>query len=95
MVDAPGPGVAVLTEVYYAEDFAVTVNGKPAPYFRVNHAFKGVALPAAGRHEITFAYWPRHFTLALGLGAAGALLLLAGFAWLARTPPPAAPLTVT
>ncbi len=84
VVDAPGPGVVVLTEAYYEEDFRVTVNGKPVPYFRVNHTFKGVAIDAAGRHQITFAYWPQHFTLALWLGAAGFVGLLAGFFWLWR-----------
>jgi hypothetical protein len=88
VVDATGPGVAVLTETYLAEDFQVMVDGKPAPYFRVNHAFKGVAIGAAGRHEITFAYWPQHFTLALWLGAAGLVLLVAGFGWLWRGAPP-------
>ena len=81
-IDAPGPGVVVLTETYYAEDFQVTVDGKPVPYFRVNHAFKGVAIESAGRHEITFAYWPQYFTLALYASAAGLLLLLVGFGWL-------------
>ena len=87
VVDASGPGVAVLSEAYYEDDFKVTVDGKPAPFFRVNHAFKGVAIPTAGRHEVTFAYWPQHFTLALGLGAVGLLLLVAGFAWLWRMRP--------
>jgi hypothetical protein len=87
-VEAPGPGVAVLTETYYLDDFALTVNGKPADYFRVNHAFRGVALPAAGTYEITFRYWPKHFTLALWLGTTGFLLLLAGFVWLWRITPP-------
>ncbi len=87
VVDASGPGVAVLAEAYYVEDFRVTVDGKPAPYFRVNHTFKGVAIDSPGRHEITFAYWPQHFTLALGLGATGFLLLLAGFGWLWRGGP--------
>ena len=87
VIDAPGPGVVVLTETYYAEDFQVTVDGKPAPYFRVNHTFKGVAIASAGRHEITFAYWPQHFTLALRLGAAGLLLLGLGFIWLLRMTP--------
>jgi len=87
VIEAPGPGVAVLSEAYYAEDFRVTVDGKPAPYFRVNHAFKGVALSSPGRHEITFAYWPQHFTRALWLGAAGFLLLAAGFGWLWRAAP--------
>ncbi|WP_438479524.1 YfhO family protein [Oleiharenicola lentus] len=86
-VETTGPGVAVLTETYYAEDFQVTVNGKPAPYFRVNHAFKGVAIDSAGRHEITFAYWPQHFTAALWLCAAGAVILLIGFICVWRSAP--------
>ena len=81
-VEATGPGVAVLSETYYAEDFKVTVDGKPAPYFRVNHTFKGVAINSAGHHEVTFAYWPQHFTLALRLSAAGLLLLFALLGWL-------------
>ena len=87
VIDAPAPGIAVVTEAYYAEDFRVTVDGRPAPYFRVNHSFKGVAIDVPGRHEITFAYWPQHFTLALWLGGAGFLLLLAGFGWLWRSSP--------
>lgn len=83
---AAGPGVAVLTETYYAEDFRVTVNGRPASYFRVNHSFKGVALPSAGTYEIRFAYWPQHFTLALWLGGAGVAWLVAGLWWLTRRP---------
>jgi hypothetical protein len=88
VVDASGPGVAVLAEAYYVEDFQVKVDGRPAPYFRVNHAFKGVAIASAGRHEVTFAYWPQHFTLALSLGAVGLLFLAVGFAWLWRASPP-------
>jgi hypothetical protein len=78
VVDAPGPGLAVLTESFYPHDFRVTVDGRPARYFRVNHAFKGVPIADAGRHEITFAYWPEHFTIALVLGATGLLLLATG-----------------
>lgn len=91
VIDASGPGVAVLTETFYADDFLVTVDGLPAPYFRVNHAFKAVAINAPGRHEITFAYWPQHFTLALWLGAAGLGFLLTGFLWLWRRMPPTNP----
>jgi hypothetical protein len=72
-INAPGPGIAVLTEAYYEHDFHVTMDGKPVPYFRVNHAFKGVAIPTAGRHEITFAYWPLYTSLSLWLAAAGAV----------------------
>ncbi|MEY2494805.1 MAG: hypothetical protein QOJ45_1297 [Verrucomicrobiota bacterium] len=74
-IDAPGPGVAVLTEAYLAGDFRVSVNGAAADYFRVNHAFRGVALPAAGKYVISYSYWPKHFTVSLLMAAFGALLL--------------------
>ena len=81
-VDAPGPGVAVLTEAYVSGDFRVLLNGAPAQYFRVNHAFRGVAIPAAGKYVVSYSYWPRHFTMSLVLAAVGALLLAA---WLVVT----------
>ena len=73
-IQATGPGVAVLLESWFPGDFEATVNGRPVPYFRVNHAFKGVYLPAAGTYRVAFTYWPRHLTLALGLAAAGLAL---------------------
>ncbi|MBA4135746.1 MAG: hypothetical protein C0518_00355 [Opitutus sp.] len=85
-LDAPAPGIAVLAETYYLDDFEVTVNGKPADYFRVNHAFRGVAVPAAGRYEITFRYWPTHFTTALWLCLTGAVTLAVGAVWLSTRP---------
>lgn len=83
---APGPGVAVLTETYYAEDFRVTINGRSQPYFRVNHAFKGVTLPAAGTYRISYTYWPQHFTLSLWLSALGAISIAVGLWHLWRQP---------
>jgi hypothetical protein len=73
-VDAPGPGVVVLLETWLKNDFEVRVNGSPAPYFRVNHAFKGILIESAGKYRISFSYWPRHFTQALWMSALGALL---------------------
>jgi hypothetical protein len=86
VVDAPGPGVAVLTEAYYDRDFEVTVDGQRVPYFRVNHAFKGVALPTAGRHMIIFACWPQYLTLSLWLFAAGAVAALPAGGWVFLRP---------
>lgn len=89
VVDAPTPGVVVLTETFLAGDFRVTIDQQPAPYFRVNHAFKGVFIAQPGRHEISFAYWPRHFTLSLLMSAAGLLgvALVAGGLWRSAPPP--------
>ena len=82
-VVAPSAGVVVITEAYLESDFHVTVNGEPVPYFRVNHAFKGVRLEQPGVYTVTFRYWPRHLTLSLWAAGAGLLLLCSGtyYAW--------------
>jgi hypothetical protein len=85
-VIAPRAGVIVLQEPWLADSFRVTVNGRQAKCFRVNHAFKGVVIPAAGTYRVTFSYWPPHFTLALILGGGGALLLVAGALVVKRLP---------
>lgn len=87
-IDAPGPGVAVLTENYYPEDFRATIDGKSVPYFRVNHSFKGVLIPSAGTHQVTFEYWPKHLTAALWVFVAGLVLACTGTVWLWRRPVP-------
>jgi hypothetical protein len=79
-VNAPGPGVVVLTEPYIEGEFRLRVNGQPANYFRINSAFRGVFMPAAGDYQISYAYWPRHFTISLwisGIGLAAFLFWMA------------------
>jgi len=77
-VSATGPGFIVLTEAYEKDNFRATVNGRAAPYIRVNHAFKGVYVDAAGTYEVRFEYWPRGLSAALVLSSIGlALILLA------------------
>ena len=79
-INAAGPGVIVLTEAYVPDDFQVRLNGKPADYFRVNSAFKGLFVPKAGEYTVSYAYWPRYFTLSLLVAGAGVTVLLC---WLA------------
>ncbi len=74
---APSAGLAVLHENWLPNDFRATLNGKPVPYLRVNHTFKGVLIPGAGTYRIEFAYWPRGLTIALTLAACGAALAIA------------------
>jgi hypothetical protein len=86
-ISPPGAGVVVLTEPYVEGDFQLRINGKPASYFRVNSAFRGVFVPAAGDYEISFSYWPRHFTMSLWISAL-ALIALVLWLWISsrRTP---------
>ena len=58
-INAPGPGVIVLTEAYVQEDFQVRLDGKPANYFRVNSAFKGLFVPKAGNYLVSYTL-PRY-----------------------------------
>lgn len=81
-IDAPAAGVAVLTEAYVPGDFRVTLNGAPADYFRVNHAFRGVRIPGPGTYIVSYSYWPRHFTLSLVMAGIGSLILVA---WMVTT----------
>ncbi len=87
VVCASGPGVIVLTEAWWPGDFRADLNGRDLPVVRINHAFQGVVVDAAGEYRVTFRYWPRHFTRHLTLGAIG-LLLLAASALLAWRAPP-------
>lgn len=82
-VRTPGPGVVVLTEPYVEGDLQVQRNGKTADYFRVNSAFRGVFVPAAGEYHFSFSYWPRHLTVSLWISALGLALLAGwiGMAW--------------
>ena len=75
-ITAPRAGVAVLTEAYIGGDFIARLNGVQCNYFRVNHAFRGITIPAAGRYTISFSYWPKHFTASLMMSAGGAVLLV-------------------
>jgi hypothetical protein len=73
-----GPALAVVTDAYYP-GWVATVDGRPAPILRADHAFRAVAVPA-GEHRIEMRYMPaslRLGALVSGLGAlvAGAMLL--------------------
>lgn len=85
VIDAPTAGVAVLTEAWQDGNFEVTVNGRPTRYFRLNHAFKGIAIQTAGRQVIEFRYTPRRAPLAFSLAMAG-LAIVGAAVWWARRP---------
>ena len=48
-----GDRLAVFSEIYYAPDWRVYIDGQEAEYFRVNYVLRGVVIPA-GEHEIVF-----------------------------------------
>jgi uncharacterized membrane protein YfhO len=80
-------GLLVLGDPWYPQ-WRVEVDGRPAELLRVDHAFRGVRVPA-GRHEVVFTYQDR----ALWLGAALALATCLALAvlWAVRRRRPALP----
>ena len=80
-VDAPSAGFAVLHEAWVPDDFTVTLNGNPAEVLRINHAFKGVRIPSAGKWQVEFKYWPKHFTQSIAMAVAGVLALAGLVVW--------------
>lgn len=74
---APCPGIAVVMEGYQ-QPFNVrfTLDGKPVPYLRIDEAFMGILIPAAGDHEVRVVYGPTDLPLLLGLSALGLVLLV-------------------
>ncbi|HZZ18108.1 MAG TPA: hypothetical protein VFE25_02005 [Opitutaceae bacterium] len=75
-VAANGPGVIVLGEAYEPDNFRAWLNGKRVGYSRVNHAFKGIVVDAAGIYEVRFSYWPHGLSGALYCCGAGLTLLV-------------------
>ena len=85
-IHANGPGVVVLNEVLWPGDFRVEVNGRKAPVLRVNHAFKGVQVDAAGDYRITFRCLPKNFPRNAAMCGIGAFLLIGSLFVTSRRP---------
>ncbi|MCC6165808.1 MAG: YfhO family protein [Caldilineaceae bacterium] len=74
-VETPTSSLLVLTDTYL-RGWQAWVDGRPAPIWVANHAFRAVVVPS-GAHTITFAYRPRSFYLgAIASSAAGVILVL-------------------
>jgi uncharacterized membrane protein YfhO len=81
----------VLADPWYPQ-WQVEIDGRPAELLRVDHALRGVRVPA-GDHQVVFTYQDR----ALQLGLALTVLTLAGLTglwwrrrrrWTGGPPPP-------
>jgi len=86
------PGVVVLADIYYP-GWKLTIDGAPAPIYRVNRMMRGAAVPA-GVHKLVYTYEPSSFRVGGYITLAGLVLsaLLAAFVAIRpRTPLPWAP----
>ena len=68
-VTLDSPGLVVLADIYYP-GWELTIDGKPAPIYRVNGVMRG-AVVSAGHHRLVFTYAPRSFRVGLVVSIAG------------------------
>jgi hypothetical protein len=75
VVEAEGPGLLVLSEVY-DPDWRATTGGVAAEVVRVESILRGVYLDA-GPHQVVLTYWPAGLRMGLGAMAVGWLCVAA------------------
>jgi uncharacterized membrane protein YfhO len=69
-------GLAVFSDIYYPAGWEVTVDDKPADYFRANYILRGLQLPA-GKHTIRFQFRPQSYYLGNKIMmASGSMIIL-------------------
>ena len=73
-VNLESPGIVVLADVYYP-GWELTIDGKPAPIYRVNGLMRGAAVPAES-HRLVFTYTPQSFRIGKLVSVAGLALFL-------------------
>ncbi|UPK66816.1 YfhO family protein [Chitinophaga filiformis] len=66
---------AVFSEVYYEQGWHAFIDDKPAPYYRVNYALRGMMIPA-GKHTITFRFEPTSYYTGIKLAMSSYLIML-------------------
>jgi hypothetical protein len=67
--------IAIFSEVYYDKGWDMTIDGKPAPYFRADYLLRAAKLPA-GNHEIKFDFHPASYYTGENISLAGSVLLI-------------------
>jgi Bacterial membrane protein YfhO len=81
-VQSGAEGLLVLADPWYPQ-WKVTVDGRPAELLRVDHAFRGVRVPA-GTHRVVFSYEDRALQVGLVVSAVSVLGLAGLWLWRRR-----------
>jgi hypothetical protein len=67
--------IAVFSEIYYDKGWTMYIDGKEAPYFRVDYLLRAAKIPA-GNHDVEFIFHPTSYYTGEGISLAGSILLV-------------------
>ncbi|MFR9553158.1 MAG: YfhO family protein [Rikenellaceae bacterium] len=68
-------GVAVFSEIYYDKGWSVTIDGKPADYFRTDYLLRAMELPA-GEHRVVWEFRAPAWGMTSAVTLTSSLLIL-------------------
>ena len=71
---AAAPQFAVFSEIYYNKGWNAYIDGKAAPYAKVNYVLRGMPVPS-GEHEIIFKFEPASHALGWKLSGIASFLI--------------------
>jgi len=74
---APGPEVAVFSEIYYDKGWKMYIDGVEAPYFRADYVLRAASIPL-GNHKVEFIFHPASYYTGEKISLAGSILLVLG-----------------
>lgn len=81
------PGLAVFSEVYFANGWNVYMDGQPVSHLRANYILRALPIPA-GNHSVEFKFEPRVWSIGEAVSLVSSLIILlmivAGVAIFAR-----------
>ncbi len=67
--------IAVFSEIYYPDGWSVTIDGKPAEYFRANYVLRAMIIPA-GEHSIEWTFEIPNFQKVEGITLASSIAII-------------------
>lgn len=72
--NAAANGLAVFSEIYYADGWNAYLDGKLVPHLRANYVLRALPVPA-GQHTVVFKFEPREYSLGNTVALVSSVLL--------------------